>query len=138
MVVEAGHPPVLSLAILMENKPVALRKRKWILIGGVVVLVVGVAAASKFAGTKSNADTKSKPQAMAEAVVVTVDPVTARPLRRTVTAVGSLWGWEEVPITPKVEGRVVRVHKYVGDIVKPGDVLLEIDPTDYELAVNEA
>jgi multidrug efflux pump subunit AcrA (membrane-fusion protein) len=37
----------------------------------------------------------------------------------------------------EVSGRVIKVHHDVGDIVKPGDVLLEIDPTDYELAVQE-
>ena len=71
-------------------------------------------------------------------VVVTVAPVTLRHLTRTVSVVGSLYGRDEVTVTPKVEGRVIRIHKDVGDLVKPGDLLLEIDPTDYRLAVNEA
>ena len=61
--------------------------------------------------------------------------MTARSVRRTVSAVGSLYGRDEVNITPKVEGRVVKIHRDVGDVVRPGDVLLEIDPTDYQLAV---
>jgi len=112
-------------------------KRKWLIIGLVAVVVVGgLAVASKMGGSK--AEPKAKLDSATEPVVVTVEPVTARPVRRTVSAVGSLWGWEEVPITPKVEGRVVRVHKFVGDVVQPGDVLLEIDPTDFQLAVREA
>jgi multidrug efflux pump subunit AcrA (membrane-fusion protein) len=113
-------------------------KRKWLLIGGLVVLVIlGLVAAKKLNGHRGG-ETRSKDSSAPEPVVVTVDPVTPRPIRRVVGATGSLWGWEEVPITPKVEGRVIRVHKFVGDVVKPGEVLVEIDPTDYELAVAEA
>lgn len=72
------------------------------------------------------------------AVPVTVEPVTTRPLRRTVTLVGTLFGQEEVAITTKVEGRVQRLYHDVGDRVKPGEPLLELDSIDHELAVNEA
>jgi RND family efflux transporter MFP subunit len=70
-------------------------------------------------------------------VVVTTEPVTARAVRRTVTAVGSLYGRDEVALTPKVEGRVAKIYHDVGDVVWPGDVLLELDPVDYRLAVAE-
>ncbi len=71
------------------------------------------------------------------AVPVTLESVEYRPLRRSLTVVGSLWGWEELAITAKVEGRVRRVFREVGDRVKPGDVLLELDPVDHQLALNE-
>jgi membrane fusion protein, multidrug efflux system len=115
-----------------------LKRRKWLLIAALAVVIVGALAAGKFGGGAGKAESAAKAQSGADAVVVTVDPVTPRPIRRTVPAVGSLWGWEEVPITPKVEGKVVRVHKFVGDVVKPGEVLVELDPTDYQLAVVEA
>jgi len=41
-------------------------------------------------------------------------------------------------ISPKVGGRIVRIVHDMGDIVRPGDVLLEIDDTDSRLAVDEA
>lgn len=106
----------------------------WIVVFAAVV--GGVAAARSY--SRSVPRPVEKAEGMIEAVTVTVEPVTVRPVRRTVNGVGSLWGWEEVPITPKVEGRTIRVHKDVGDIVRPGDVLLEIDPTDFQLAVSEA
>jgi multidrug efflux pump subunit AcrA (membrane-fusion protein) len=113
-------------------------KRKWLLIGGLaMVVVVGLVAAKKLNGHRGG-ESKAKDASPPEPVVVTVDPVTPRAIRRVVGATGSLWGWEEVPITPKVEGRVIRVHKFVGDVVKPGEVLVEIDPTDFQLAVNES
>jgi RND family efflux transporter MFP subunit len=113
------------------------KRRKWLILVGIAVVIVACLAATRLPG-RGEAESKAKTGAPPEAVMVTTDTVTQRGVRRTISAVGSLWGWEEVPITPKVEGRVVRVYKFVGDTVKPGDVLLEIDPTDFELAVAEA
>lgn len=72
------------------------------------------------------------------AIPVTTARVVARPVRRTVLAVGTLYGFEEITITPKVEGRVIKIDCEVGDRVKPESVLLELDPTDLQLAVDEA
>ncbi len=52
-------------------------------------------------------------------------------LRRTVPVVGTLHAYEDVPLAPKVDGRVLRILKDVGDAVVPGEVLLELDPTNY-------
>jgi RND family efflux transporter MFP subunit len=72
------------------------------------------------------------------AVTVTVAPVQHRTVQRTVEAVGTLWGYEEVSLSAKVEGRVRRILHDVSDRVKPGEQLLEIDPTDYELSARQA
>ena len=69
---------------------------------------------------------------------VTAEPVTVRPVQRTVEAVGTLHAYEEVSIMAKVEGRVRRIVHEVSDRVQPGELLLEIDPTDSELAVAQA
>lgn len=71
-------------------------------------------------------------------VVVTVAPVESRSLERTVSAVGTLNGYEEVVLAPKVDGRVVAIRADVGDVVAPGATLLELEATDYELSVVEA
>jgi len=62
------------------------------------------------------------------AVSITVEPVTFRPVQRTIEAVGTLYGYEEVSLCTKVEGRVRKIHHEVSDRVQPGEVLLEIDP----------
>lgn len=72
------------------------------------------------------------------AIAVTVDSVTTRPVRRTVDAVGTLWGYEEVTIRAKVEGRVKQVRHDVSDRVAAGEILVELDATDAELAVRQA
>jgi RND family efflux transporter MFP subunit len=113
------------------------RVRRWLLTAGVVgaVAVGGVVAFGRGgtpAVTVPDAPTEKR------AVAVALEPVTARPVRRTVSVVGSLYGRDEVTITPKVEGRVLKIHHDVGDTVRPGDTLLELDPADFRLAVAEA
>ena len=43
-----------------------------------------------------------------------------------------------VPIVPEVSGRVADIQVKQNQIVKSGDLLLQIDPVDYELAVEKA
>ena len=71
-------------------------------------------------------------------VVVTTTPLGTRPLQRSVTAVGTLHGFDEVTLAPKVDGRVEKLWVDVGDPAIPGSVLLELDTTDYRLAVMES
>ncbi len=73
------------------------------------------------------------------AINVQVAPITLRPIQRSVQVVGTFQGFEELTITPKVEGRVVKIYHDVSDatMLQPGDLLMEIEPTDYQLAVEE-
>ncbi len=75
--------------------------------------------------------------APAAEVVVTVVPATAREVQRRVRTVGTLHGFEEIDISALVDGRVAKVVHDVGDVVDPGETLLEIDAADYRLAVQE-
>lgn len=79
--------------------------------------------------------TKTKAQPV---IAVTVAPVVGRTIQRTVQVVGTLYGQEEIDIATKVDGRVARIHHDMGDVVRPGDVLLEVDDTDFRLTVVEA
>jgi multidrug efflux pump subunit AcrA (membrane-fusion protein) len=88
------------------------------------------ACASKTSTTEGKAEVQPVP--------VTVAPVKPTTLRRTVPAVGTLHGFEDMVVSPKVDGRVARVLKDIGDSVSPGEVLFELDPTDYLLAVEQA
>src|SRR4029453_10680889 len=57
---------------------------------------------------------------------------------RTVPVVGTLHAFDDVQLAPKGDGRVARILKDGGDSVVPGEVRLELDSTDYQLAVNQA
>lgn len=74
----------------------------------------------------------------ASSVSVTVEPVCLRPVQRTVEALGTLHGFESVTLSARIEGRVRKVCHDVADQVKPGELLLEIDPTDYLLSVQQS
>ncbi len=73
-----------------------------------------------------------------KAVMVTVAPAGHREVERTVEVVGSLKGWEEVSLGTKKEGRVRKVFHDMGDRVKPGAVLFEMETDDADLAVRQA
>src|SRR4051794_36017708 len=67
------------------------------------------------------------------AVMVTVAPATQRPVERTVDVVGTLKGWEDVTIGSKKIGRVTKVLHDMGDRVKPGELLVELETIDADL-----
>jgi RND family efflux transporter MFP subunit len=71
-------------------------------------------------------------------VTVTVAPVEHRKVERTVDVVGTLKGWEDVTVGTKQQGRVLKVHHDIGDRVKPGDLLVELETVDADLSVQQA
>ena len=72
-----------------------------------------------------------------ESIAVTVTAAVPRTVERRVRTVGTLHGFEEIEISPQVDGTVRRVARDVGDLVSPDDLLLEIDASDFQLAVQE-
>ena len=58
-------------------------------------------------------------------------------IQRFVHATGTFYGEESAVVAAKVPGRIAAIHHDLGDVVKPGDPLADIEPTDFELAVAE-
>lgn len=129
-----------------------MTKKKLLVIGLVVVAVVGVAIAAPATGllpappdgpstgppgAGPGSSGSLAPRETGPVAVTTAEAV-SRPVQRTVAVVGSLYGREEVSVSAKTDGRVMRVRHDVGDEVKPGEVLIELDSTDTDLAVAEA
>ena len=73
-----------------------------------------------------------------DSIVVTTEPIIYRDVQRYVEAVGTLNGFEEITLSSKQEGRVLRIHHDLSSVVKPGELLLELDPTDAKLAYDQA
>ncbi|MDG3005715.1 efflux RND transporter periplasmic adaptor subunit [Paludisphaera mucosa] len=71
-------------------------------------------------------------------VTVTVAPIERRAIERTIEAVGSLRGWEQVTAGTKRPGRVLKVFHDMGDRVRPDEPLIQIDPVDARLAYSVA
>lgn len=113
----------------------------------VTLLFVGAAFGAGWMAATTRLENQAKEAMPAESagtghellgVMVTVEPVVRQSVQRTVEAMGTLHGFEEVSISARVEGRVTHVMHDVSDAVKPGEPLLEIDPTDYQLSVQQA
>ena len=69
---------------------------------------------------------------------VELAPVAAERVEYAVTAVGNVDAYERVQVTARVAGVVEHVRFAEGDVVKKGQVLVEIDPARYNLAVRSA
>ena len=68
------------------------------------------------------ADDQKRP----EAIVVTVTPVAARSVERTVSVVGTLGANEQADLASETEGQVMAVRSDLGDRVTRGQVLLDV------------
>lgn len=137
-------PPLdlLGAAPSPAERPMATppRKRRWWLWILLLVIAGGAGAYFGLGGHgKQTAATPTKTKKLEqEPIPVVVDAVTMRKVQRNVQIVGTFYGFDEITISPKVEGRVKRVFFDIGDKVKPGQTLLEIDDIDYKHAEAEA
>ncbi|QDU25685.1 Multidrug resistance protein MdtA precursor [Anatilimnocola aggregata] len=105
-----------------------------------ITAAAAVALAIPLVGCGSHG-AKPEPTAVAappKPVIVTVAALETRSVQRRITAVGTLHGLERIQISAKVPGRIEKVLVDVGDRIKPGAVLVELDPTDFKLALDEA
>jgi multidrug efflux pump subunit AcrA (membrane-fusion protein) len=121
---------------------------RWMKTVGILTVAGGGVVAAAFFGLIPGWKRPAKPTASApttaphtarhhEAIAVTVTAAVPRTVERRVRTVGTLHGFEEIEISPQVDGTVRRVARDVGDLVSPGDLLLEIDAADFQLAVQE-
>ena len=145
---ETESPPSSTSTILEGNKSSVSASTKTGWVGTIVqTLFVVLAFAAGWVVSNARRDYQQKETLPAEShgesrsastVTVTVQPAVRRSVQRSVEAFGTLHGFEEVSISGRVEGRVRKLHHDVADRVKPGELLLEIDPTDYELSVQQS
>ncbi len=119
---------------LARSKP-AVRKTKMRLGVCLAMTLAGLAAAG--CGTpevEAVADAQKRPREL----FVPVASVKLIDVERTVDAVGSLRGWENVTLGAKNTGRVERVFHDIGDEVKPGDIVVQLETADADLAILQA
>ena len=76
--------------------------------------------------------------APARPVAVAVQELKVRDLPVLVEAVGRLTANRQVTVSAEVGGVVSAYHFDIGDKVEQGQTMVEIDPTDYQLALNDA
>ncbi len=95
----------------------------------VVLIVLAIAAMFGWQRMTASAASTAKPQ---------LATVQRGSLIATVNAAGNVSTPEEATLVAQATGRVSKVNVQVGDRVKKGDVLLELDSTDQQLALKTA
>ena len=65
-------------------------------------------------------------------------PLQRRTVERTVNVVGTLRGWEQVTVGLQANRTGLKVLHDMGDRVRPGEPLVELDPIDAKLAYDQA
>ena len=101
------------------------KKMKWGIVGAVVV------AGGAFAAT-------SAARRGEKATEVRIEAVDSRDLVASVTASGQVQPRTKVDVAADISGRIVRLAVKEGQMVRRGDFLLQIDPEQYEAAVQRA
>ena len=97
-------------------------KKRFIWIGGIVFVLVLIIAIISFSGGKGDTGPKTV-------------KVERKDIIDKALAIGSIEPLNEISVKSKISGVVGKLHVGVGDFVKKGDVLLEVqpDPTPLEL-----
>lgn len=107
-------------------------KRNWLIIGVVVVVAIIIViflAMNRMLPGMQPAATNTRP---------TTATVTRGNLVATVSAAGNIAAPEDAQLAFQQAGRVTKVNVQVGDVVKKGQLLMEVDSTDLELAYKTA
>ncbi len=100
------------------------RRSKIIIIVLVVVIVGGLVAVNARRGERG--------------VEVRLEEVARRNLVATVTASGQIAPQKSVDVSADITGRIIQIPFQEGDTVKQGDLLIRIDPSQYNAAVARA
>ncbi len=100
-------------------------RRKKVIIGIIALIVVGGVIASQASGGDRS-------------TAVRIDEVESRDLVAIVTASGKIEPQLSVDIASDITGRIINLPVDEGDIVRRGQLLLRIDPTQFEAAAQRA
>ena len=107
-------------------------KRNWIIIGVVVIVVIVIAVV---VGVRQMSATASASTVAARAQTATV---TRGKLTATVSAAGNVSTPTSTSLSFQTSGKVSKVNVIVGDPVKKGQLLMQLDTIDLDLALKSA
>lgn len=114
-------------------------KKRWALWGAGIGLAASVSGAALYFDMPNGAIASEPAKAAAPpAVPVTVSTVKAADVTAWQEFSGRLEAVNRVSIQPRVAGAILSVNFHEGALVKPGDLLVTIDPAPYEAAFAQA
>ena len=110
-----------------------MKKWKWFLFGAIIIFA-GLVFYRGWGFTQK----RSGPQRAAKTEVpVQVISVVLKPLTYSMKVTGDIMPLMQVDLFPKVSGYLERIDVHIGDIVKQGQVIAQIDRRDYVHKVRE-
>src|SRR5579863_1651854 len=111
------------------------RKRRWVWPAIIVVLIAASIFVYRARGRSAAA---AKGPSAPPAFSVSVTQVQTRDMPVYLTGLGSVTAFNTVTVKTRVDGQIVRVNFKEGQFVKEGDLLIEIDPRPYQVALDQA
>ena len=111
------------------------RKAIWWIIGGIALLVLIVVGARYRAATPAGPGGRS---GMNAALTVGTAGVSTGDIPITINALGTVTPLATVTIHPQINGPLIKINFTEGQMVKRGDLLVQIDPRPYQAAVDQA
>src|SRR5882757_3709011 len=116
------------------------RTMRWVLLA-VLLVAVGTFGWQRFHGTDQAAQADSAQKAAAArsaAVPVTVATVEKADFPVLLTGLGTVQGFNTVVVRTRVDGQIHQIAFKEGDLVKQGDLLVQIDPRPFQAALDQA
>ncbi len=111
------------------------RKRRWV---GPAIMVVLIAASIFVYRARGRSAAAAKGPSAPPAFSVSVTQVQTRDVPFYLTGLGSVTAFNTVTVKTRVDGQIVRVNFKEGQFVKEGDLLIEVDPRPYQVALDQA
>lgn len=108
------------------------RTRNIIWILGLLLMVTGCQKPRNAAGhSEANPAARSPHK-------VEITRLTPRPMERIVVVTGTLASLDQATLSVKVPGRMFKINVDLGSKVQQGELIAQLDPTDYQLRVRQA
>jgi RND family efflux transporter MFP subunit len=105
-------------------------------LAGALVALTFLAAAG--CGREEASVPAAKAAVAPQRLTVTAAPVQAREVDRVVETTGSLLAWEELTVNTAVAGTIARLSVDLGDRVRAGQVVAELQTREFTLGVQQA
>ena len=117
--------------------PVRPARRRWVWIL-VVILIAGAATAYKMRARSRLAAAGKQGQSDPPAVSIGVSPVQKRDVPYYLTGLGSVTAFNTVTVRSRIDGQLIKIYFQEGQFVHEGDLLAEIDPRPFQVALEQA
>jgi RND family efflux transporter MFP subunit len=106
---------------------------------GVLVAIAIAVGATSLPGCRQPADAEvGKGKTGPQAISISIAPAHRQTLERTAEMQGALFARESATISSEVEGAIAQVDADFGDTVRAGQVMIRINPREYQLRVGTA